>query len=137
MGSKGSINEENMRKRIGLFLGIFLIVLLIVTCFGTSGCSKLESTETVAVEASIQGTNYRDSYVSLVLCGKVFIPITHPEEWNTNILYKGVYYSLDDEESFSICDGYDGEKVICVLNIITYDDGYVDYEIEEIICLEE
>ena len=112
-----------MRKRILTFL-VFMIMI-----FSLVGCTKLVSTECENVEVSIVDKYYRGMYLTPVFNGKTTTFITHPAVYRITVEYNGVEYTISSSDTYNKYKEKVGQTAIGTLEIRTYDDGSVKYDI--------
>ena len=115
-----------MRKRILTFL-VFMIMI-----FSLTGCAKLVNTECESVEVSIVDKYYRGMYMTPVFNGKTTTMITHPAVYRIAVEYNGVEYTISGSGTYNKYKEKIGQTAIGTLEIRTYDDGTVKYDITEL-----
>ena len=113
-------------KRILTFMLIAVLVVL-------TGCTKVINTEYKEVDVKITDIYYRAAYVTPLHAGKVRSLITHPAVYRTYIEYDGIEYTLSGSSIYNKYKNKIGQTVKGKLNIDTYDDNTVKYDIIEIL----
>ena len=108
---------------------IFALLLLIVLIFSLVGCAKCISTEYENVEVTIVDKYYSAMWLQPMIVGNVTTFITHPAVWKITVEYNGVEYTIEDENTYNKYKGKIGQTTIGELEIKTYDDGTVEYDI--------
>ena len=112
-----------MKKTILMFL------LIAATIFSLVGCAECMSTEYENVEVNIVDEYYRAMWLQPVVAGKVTTIITHPAQYNITVEYNGIEYSINDSYTYKKYEDKVGQTAIGTLEICTYDDGSVKYDI--------
>ena len=110
-------------------LSIMMIICLIITL---TGCAKLVSTEYENVEVNVVDIYHKAMWLQPMRCGKVTTFITHPARYETIIEYEGIEYTIDDRDTYDRYKDKIGQTAIGTLEILTYDDGTVKYNITEL-----
>ena len=102
-----------------------------IVCFMFSlvGCEKLVSTECENVEVNIVDEYHRGMYVTPVFNGKTTTMITHPAVYRITVEYNGVEYTISGSDTYNKYKEKVGQIAIGTLQIRTYDDGTVKYDI--------
>ena len=107
-------------------LSIMMIICLTITLVG---CAKLVNTNHESVEVSIVDIHHRAAWLQPMRCGKVTTFITHPARYETIVEYKGIEYTINDSATYNKYKDKIGQTTIGTLEIRTYDDGTVKYDI--------
>ena len=115
--------DKHMRKRILTFL-VFVILI-----FSLTGCAKLVNKECENVEVSIVDKYHRGMYVTPVFNGKTTTMITHPAVYRITVEYNGVEYTISGSDTYNKYKEKVGQTATGTLEIRTYDDGSVKYDI--------
>lgn len=108
---------------------IFSLFLLVVLIVGLAGCAKIVSTEYKDVEVTIVNEYHRAMWLQPMIVGKVTTFITYPAVWKITVEYNGVEYTVDGEDTYNKYEGKIGQTTIGELEIKTYDNGTVEYNI--------
>ena len=108
---------------------IFALLLLtaLITCL--VGCAECISTECETVEVVIVDEYHRSAYTQPVYTGKTVILITHAARYEITVEYNGVKYTISGSDTYNKYKNMVGETAIGTLEIKTYDDGTVKYDI--------
>ena len=115
-----------MRKRILTFL-VFMIMISSLT-----GCAKLVNKECKNVEVNIVDEYHRGMYMTTVFNGKTTTMITHPAVYRITVEYNGVEYTISGSDTYNKYKEKVGQTATGTLEIRTYDDGTVKYDITEL-----
>ena len=116
--------DETIKKK--LFL-VFLVCL--VFTFSLVGCAKCINTEYQTVEVEIVDEYHRGMYMTPIYVGKVMTMQTHPAEYRITVKYNDVEYSISGSDTYEKYKDKIGEYTNGTLEICTYDDGTVKYDI--------
>lgn len=108
---------------------IFAVLLIAVLVFVLVGCAKCVSTEYENVEVTIVDKHHSAMWLQPMIVGKVTTFITHPAVWEITVEYNGVEYTIEDEDTYNKYEDKIGQTTIGELEIKTYDDGTVEYDI--------
>ena len=106
-----------------------ILLLLIVLCMLTAACAKCIDTKQETVEVVITDEHYRGPYTTFAYSGKVMVPIHHAATYRITVEYNGVEYDVHGRDVYDAYKDRIGETVEGILEIRTYDDGTVKYEI--------
>lgn len=124
--SLGKFGGGDSIKKIISMLSAFCIV------FSLTGCAKLVSTEYQNVEVEIIDEYHRGMYITPIFNGKTTTMITHPATYRITIKYNNVEYDISGRDTYEkYCDKV-GQSTVGILEICTYDNGTVKYEIVEL-----
>lgn len=115
-----------MKKRILVFSMFMIMILSLV------GCAKLVSTEYENVEVNIIDEYHKGMYITHVFNGKTTTMITHPAVYRITVEYNGVEYTISGSDTYNKYKEKVGQIAIGTLQIRTYDDGTVKYDITEL-----
>ena len=112
-----------------IILSIFLLLSLlgIISCL--AGCAECISTEYENVEVKIVDKYHRPMWMQPIRSGKVTTFITHPAVWRITVEYEGVEYSINGNNTYNKYKDKIGETTVGTLEIKTYDNGTVKYDI--------
>lgn len=113
-------------KRI---IGVLVMVCLV---FSLVGCAKLVNTEYQEVEVKIVDSYHRGMWMQPVRAGKVTTYITHSAVYKITVEYNGVEYSVSGSDTYRKYKGRIGSMTTGTLEINTYDDGTVKYDITKL-----
>ena len=104
---------------------------MIIACliFSLVGCAKLVSTKYESVEVNIVDEYHRGMYVTPIIAGKVTTMVTHPAVYEITVEYNGVEYTISGSDTYNKYKEKVGQTTIGTLEIRTYDDGTVRYDI--------
>lgn len=116
---------------------VVAFVLCLLISISLIGCAKLVNTANETVDVTIVDEYYRDEYITYAYTGKVLIPINHSATYEITVEYNGIRYTIDDEDTYKKYRTMVGNVVNAVLEIRTYDDGTVKYDINTIGVAEE
>ena len=108
---------------------IFCLMLAILLIFSLTGCANLISTETKKVDVLITYEDYSGAWLQPVWTGKMFTYIHHPAQYEITVKYDGIEYTLDNETYYNAYNNRVGDTITGTLEIKTYDDGTVKYDI--------
>lgn len=112
-----------LKKRILGFL--FVLILL----FGLIGCAKCINTEYKNVEVTVVDKYYRGAWIQLIFTGKTTMMIPHPAEYRITVEYNGIEYTISGIDTYNKYKDKIGQTAIGILEIQTYDDGSIEYDI--------
>lgn len=112
-----------------LKIRIFTILLLPVLLFGLVGCAECISTEYKDVEVTIVDEYHCGMWLQPVPAGKVITFITHPEVWRITVEYNDIEYTISGKYTYDRYKNKIGQTTIGELEIKTYDNGTVKYDI--------
>lgn len=108
---------------------IFAILLLVILIFSLVGCAKCISTEYENVEVTIVDKYHRAMWIQPIPTGKSVMMITHPAVYRITVKYNGVEYTISGSDTYNKYKDKIGQITIGELEIKTYDDGTVKYNI--------
>ena len=111
---------------------IFLLMILI--CSILTGCTKYISVEYEPVEVIITDKYHRAMWMQPIRVNKTTTYITHPAQHIIRVEYNNIEYTINDYDTYYNYKDKVGQTVIGILEIKTYDDGTIRYNI---ISLEE
>ena len=106
-----------------------MFLLIAATIFSLVGCAECISTEYENVEVNIIDEYYRAMWLQPVVAGKVTTVITHPAQYSITVEYNGIEYSINDSYTYKKYEDKVGQTAIGTLEVRTYDDGSVKYDI--------
>ena len=112
--------------KIKKFITIMTIVFLM---FSLVGCAKLINTEYENVEVNIVDEYHRGWYMTPIRVGKVTTTVTHPAVYEITVEYKGIKYTISGSDTYNKYKEKVGQTATGTLEIRTYDDGTVRYDI--------
>ena len=102
---------------------------IVCLMFSLVGCAKLINTEYENVEVNIVDEYHRGMYVTPIRAGKVTTMVTHPAVYRITVEYNGVEYTISGSDTYNKYKEKVGQIAIGTLEISTYDDGTVKYDI--------
>ena len=108
---------------------IFALLLLIALITCLVGCAECISTECETVEVVIVDEYHRSAYTQFIFSGKTMIPITHAARYEIIVEYNGVKHTISGKDTYDKYKNMVGDTAIGTLEIKTYDDGTVKYDI--------
>lgn len=105
--------------------------ILLISClmFALTGCAKCISTEYENVEVNIVDEYHRGSYVTPMRVGKVTTMQIHPAVYRITVEYNSVEYTISGRDTYNKYKDMVGQTATGTLEIRTYDDGSVRYDI--------
>ena len=106
---------------------VFLLFTLLI--FALVGCAKCISTEYESVEVVIVDKYHRGMWMQPIRAGKVTTFITYPAVWRITVEYNSVKYYVNGNDTYNKYKDKMGQTTIGELEIKTYDDGTVKYNI--------
>ena len=112
-----------MKKILCLMFTILLVFSL------TGCCANLVSTETKKVNVLITYEDYDGAWLQSIWTDKMFTYISHPARYEITVKYDDIEYILDDETYYNTYKDRVGDTITGTLEIKTYDDGTVKYDI--------
>ena len=118
-----------MRKEVIRIKKLIAIMAIICLIFSLVGCAKLVSTEYENVEVNIVDEYHRGMYVTPIRAGKVTTMVTHPAVYRITVEYNGVEYTISGSDTYNKYKEKVGQTATGTLEIRTYDDGSVRYDI--------
>lgn len=111
------------------FLNITTITCLMLL---VAGCAKCVSTEYENVEVIITDEYYQGMYVTPRRVGKIITMQTHPAVYRITVKYDGQEYTINGSDTYNKYKDKIGQTAIGTLEICSYDDGSVRYNITEL-----
>ena len=108
---------------------VFCLMLTILLVFSLTGCADLISTETKKVDVLITYEDYSGAWLQPMWTGKMFTYIAHPAQYEITVKYDGIEYTLDNETYYNAYKNRIGDTITGTLEVKTYDDGTVKYDI--------
>lgn len=104
---------------------------IVCLMFSLVGCAKLVSTECVNVEVNITDVYYKPSYTTMIYNVALKMPMvqSHPAVSRVIVEYNGVEYTISGSDTYNKYKEKVGQIAIGALEIRTYDDGTVKYDI--------
>ena len=107
---------------------------IVCLMFSLVGCAKLVSTEYENVEVKITDVYYKPSYTITTYDVVLKMPMvqSYPAIYIVTIEYNGIEYTLSDSDTYNKYKEKVGQTAIGILEIHTYDDGTVKYDITEL-----
>lgn len=121
----GEFGGDSIKKIISILLAICIVLSL-------TDCAKLANTEYQNVEVEIVDEYHRGMYITPIFNGKATTMITHPAIYRITVRYNNVEYNISGSDTYKkYCDKV-GQSTIGVLEIRTYDNGTIKYEIVQL-----
>lgn len=111
------------------FICIFTLICLV---FSLVGCAKLVNTEYKEVEVKVVDSYHRGMWMQPIRAGKVTTYVTHPAVYKITVEYNGIEYSVSGSDTYNKYKGCIGSMVGGTLEVRTYDDGTVKYDITKL-----
>lgn len=112
-----------MKRKLLLFL------LMVTMLFSINGCAKCVSTLQMNVRVTVVDEYYKGSYVTPIIAGKVTTMVVHPAVYKITVKYDDNEYAFTDSNTYNEYKDKVGQTVNATLEIKTYDDGSVRYDI--------
>ena len=108
---------------------VFLIFIIMI--FSLVGCAKLVNTEYENVEVKITDVYYEPSHTAVVYNPALKMPMSqsYPAIYEVTIEYNGVEYTFSDSDTYNKYKDKIGQTAVGTLEVRTYDDGTVRYDI--------
>ena len=107
----------------------FCLIFAILLVFSLTGCADLISTETKQVDVVIIHEDYTGAWMQPIWTGKMFTYVSHPAQYEITVEYKGITHTFDNETYYNAYKNRIGDTITGTLEIKTYDDGTVKYDI--------
>lgn len=123
---KAKFYVEKEVIKIKKYITIMTIVCLMLSL---AGCAKLINTEYENVEVNIVDEYHRGMYATPIRAGKVTTMVTHPAVYRITVEYNGVEYTISGSDTYNKYKEKVGQTATGTLEIRTYDDGSVKYDI--------
>lgn len=111
---------------------ILSIMMIICLMISLTSCAKCIDTKYENVEVNIIDEHYRGVWLQPIVSGKVTTFITHPARYEVIVEYNGIEYMIDDSNTYNKYKDKVGRSTVGVLEVRTYDDGTVKYDITEL-----
>ena len=108
---------------------IIAVLLLVAIIFSTVGCAKCVGVEYESVEVTVVDEYHRGVFLTPIITGKVTTFVTHPAVYRITVEYDGAEYTVNGSDTYYDYKDKIGQIVIGELEIATYDDGSVKYNI--------
>lgn len=111
-----------------------IISILIIFClmFVFTGCARCINIEYENVEVEIVDSYHRGFYMQPIYNGKSFYYISHPAIYKITVEYNGKRYTFDGSDTYNKFKDKIGQKATGVLQIKTYDDNTIKYDINKV-----
>ena len=99
--------------------------------FSLVGCTKLVSTEYENVEVKIIDVYYKPSYTTITYNVALKMPMVqaHPAVYRITVEYNDIEYTISGSDTYNKYKEKVGQTTTGTLEIRTYDDGTVKYDI--------
>ena len=110
---------------------IVSILLIMCLMFTLTGCAKCISTEYENVEVNIVDEYHKPSYTTIEYNISLKMPMSksHPAVYRITVEYNGVEYTISGSSTYNKYKDMVGQTTTGTLEIRTYDDGSVRYDI--------
>lgn len=105
------------------------ILLVLCLAFVLTGCAKCISTEYESVKVRIVDKFYQGARVIPVSTGKTITTHAIPPVYRITVEYNGVEYTISGSDTYDKYKEMIGYTAIGTLEICTYDDGSISYDI--------
>lgn len=105
------------------------ILLVLCLVFVLTGCAKCISTEYENVEVRIVDKFYQGARAIPVSTGKTITIHAIPPVYRITVEYNGVEYTISGSDTYDKYKEMIGYTAIGTLEICTYDDGSISYDI--------
>lgn len=83
-----------MKKLLGIALASMMLV----------GCTQVAVYDNKTVDAVVVDKEYKKSYTTHVMSGKVLVPIRHPEKHFVTLQYKDVRDTIENESLYNLVE---------------------------------
>jgi len=122
-GIKEGISEQ---ENFIIVLGVICILIVVLPC-GYFGYDTYEKSNCVVksdmVNSYVINKEYVAPYTTMIMSGKVLVPINHDEEYNLTFKYKNVETTIDNEQLYSQVNK--GEEIQMDLKTYTQHNGKI------------
>lgn len=108
---------------------IIALMLLVAMVFSIVGCAKCVSVEYESVEVTVVDEYHRGLVLTPIMAGKVTTFVTHPAVYRITVEYDGAEYTVNGIDTYYDYKDKIGQTATGELEIRTYDDGSVKYDI--------
>ena len=112
-----------------MFKRVITSLLIIISSLNLAGCAKCISTKYENVNVTIVDEYYKGARMQPIRNGKFTSYIRHPAQYKITVNYNGVDYTINDSSTYNKYKTQVGQTVTGKLEIKTYDDGAVCYNI--------
>ena len=102
---------------------------MLTMMFFCTGCAKCIDTKTEKVQVTIIECFYKPASTTILPIGKNLLPVIESEKYKTVVEYNGVQYSFTDARAYNNYKDKIGQTTTGVLEIRTFDNGMVKYDI--------
>lgn len=110
-----------------------MLIMVLVAIFCLSGCAKVVNERTQIVNVTVVDTYHRAMYTTMQKIGKTTTTQVHPAVYRVYVEYNGEKYTISGAEAYREFKDKEGEVVKAELEITTYDNGNVVYDINKLI----
>lgn len=108
---------------------IICFLFFVIMIFNITGCAKLIKTEYENVEVTITDKYYRGMYPTPMKIGKTMTIRLHPAVYRITVTYNNIEYVISGENVYEKYKDKIGQTTTGKLEIRTYDDDSVKYDI--------
>lgn len=121
-------------KKIFTSATLLLVILLLIVMpvMILTGCAKLVSTDYETVDVTIVDEYHRSAYSHPMRVGKVTTIRRVPAAYHITVEYNGVQYTISGHDTWEQYKDMIGRTVPATMEIKTYDDGTVKYNVTAI-----
>lgn len=112
-----------------LYKALILILIFILLIVNLISCSKPIKKEYEEVEVTIIDASHTSTWIQVIPVGKMMTMITHPATYKITVEYNTYKYYLTDKDTYDKYKDSIGQTVNATLEIETYENGNVHYDI--------
>lgn len=107
----------------------FNIMVIVCLIFLLTGCKKCISTEYENIEVTIVDEYHRRAYSTPRRIGKTTTMRVHPAVYRITVEYNSIKYTISGKNTYNKYKEKVGQTIFATLEVRTYDDGSVKYDI--------
>ena len=108
---------------------ILILLLLAALVFSLIGCAECIDIEHKDVEVTVVDEHYSAAWMQPFYNGKTMMFLSHPADYHITVDYNGIEYTINDHDTYDKYKDKIGQTAIGKLEIRTYNDGTVKYDI--------